>query len=539
MEKQAPSVVRILIAAGFTLSCLGLMLFLWIAFGGAIPLAPESYRFTAYFPEATALAKESDVRIGGVTVGKVKDVGLAPSGSRLGGKEVAAAEIEIEPEYAPISEDARAILRQKTVVGETYVELTAGTDSDPGEGEVLASISHGEAVDLPEGVEPAGDPLEEGASLGVQRTQEATQIDEIFNGFDEETRTAFQRWQQQAAVAIKNRDLALNDALGNLAPFVTDASDTLEILAGQEEALRALVRDTGITFEALSERREELTEAIRGQRNTFEGLAAEDEALAETFQILPTFQRETRATMERLEQFRTDADPLFRDLIPVARELSPTLRNVRRLTPNLRDLFADLDVLYDVSLDGLPALRDVLDGLRPVLIELDPFLANINPLLRYLTSQKGTVTDFLTGPSVSLAGAADGLPDDPAPRHFLRQLSVLGTESTSIWPNRLPTNRGHGYVADGVLNGFEASQNGIFPNFDCKNTDYEPGGEATDPDADEADEDFVVRGESNPEVNSGNPPDARYAPCFIQGPWPDSRWGGFGTGRAPTLFADP
>ena len=97
MQKQAPSVGRILIAVGFTLSCFGLILFLWIAFGGPIPLKPESYRITAYFPEATQLALESDVRIGGVSVGKVKSIELAPPDERVNGKDTTEAVIEIEP----------------------------------------------------------------------------------------------------------------------------------------------------------------------------------------------------------------------------------------------------------------------------------------------------------------------------------------------------------------------------------------------------------------------------------------------------------
>jgi phospholipid/cholesterol/gamma-HCH transport system substrate-binding protein len=529
MQKQAPSLTRILVAVGFVLSCFGLMLYLWITFGGAIPLAAQSYRFTAYFPEATRLATEADVRIGGVSVGTVKSVELAPPSHRVNGKDVAAAEIELEPQFAPISTDARAILRQKSVVGETFVELTSGTEPRSGN-EPLAAVSHGEAVDLPEGTEPAGEPLPEGGSLGVQRTQEAVQIDEIFSQWDEETREAYQRWQQTAAVAIRDRKLALNDALGSLAPYITDASDTLAILDAQEEALRGLIRDAGISFEALSARRSELTEAIRGQKNTFEGLAAQDEALAETFKILPTFQRETRATLERMDEFRVDANPLIRDMIPVARELSPTMRSVRRLAPNLRRLFRDLDPLYRVSRRGLPALRDILDGLAPVLEELDPFLANLNPVLRYLEYQKGTVADFLAGPAVSLSGAADGLPSDPAPRHFLRQLSVLSTETTSIWPARLATNRGHGYVSDGALNGYDLATNGIFPNFDCKNTDYTPASQ--DPDEEE-----IRRGERVPGVNSGNPPDVRFAPCYIEGEFPGG--GTFGRGRNPMLFADP
>ena len=530
MQKQAPSTARILIAAGFALSCFSLMLFLWVTFGGPTPIKPESYRFTAYFPEATRLATEADVRIGGVSVGKVKSVELAPADLRVNGKDVAAAEIEIDPAFAPISSDARAILRQKTVVGETFVEITAGSGPEAPGDNLLAAVSHGEAVDLPEGVEPAGEPLPEGGSLGVQRTQEAVQIDEIFNALDEETRLAYQRWQQSAAVAIRDRQLSVNDALGNLAPYITDASDTLDILASQEEALRGLIRDAGISFEALSSRKEELTAAIRGQRNTFEGLAAEDEALADVFEILPTFQRETRATLERMEDFRTDANPFIRQMIPVARELSPTLESVRKLAPNLRNLFNDLDPLYRVSLRGLPALRDTLNGLAPVLEELDPFLANINPFLNYLLFNKGTVTDFLSGPAVSLSGGADGFPGDPAPRHFLRQISLTGTQTTSIWPVRLATNRGNGYLVDGTLNGYDLASNGIFPNFDCKNTDYSPASQ--DPDEQE-----IHRGESVEGVNQGRPPDVRFAPCYIEGEFPGD--GAFGSGRAPELFADP
>ena len=59
---------------GFALSCFGLLLFLWLAFGGPVPLKPKGYRFTASFAEATPLAQEADVRISGVPVGKVKTI---------------------------------------------------------------------------------------------------------------------------------------------------------------------------------------------------------------------------------------------------------------------------------------------------------------------------------------------------------------------------------------------------------------------------------------------------------------------------------
>ncbi len=49
MQKQAPTVGRLLIMVGFALSCFGLLLFLWLAFGGPIPLKPKGYRFEIPF----------------------------------------------------------------------------------------------------------------------------------------------------------------------------------------------------------------------------------------------------------------------------------------------------------------------------------------------------------------------------------------------------------------------------------------------------------------------------------------------------------
>src|SRR6187397_2565341 len=123
MVKDAPGIGKIAAMILFALTCFGLLLFLWLAFGGAIPLKPKGYRFQATFAEATQLAREADVRISGVPVGKVKDI---EPDKRTG---LSLVTIELQSRYAPLPSDARAILRQKTLLGETYVELTPGTRS--------------------------------------------------------------------------------------------------------------------------------------------------------------------------------------------------------------------------------------------------------------------------------------------------------------------------------------------------------------------------------------------------------------------------
>ena len=102
METRPPTATRILIAVGFALSCFGLALFLWLAFGGPVPLKPESYRFEVPVTEATQLAQEADVRISGVSVGKVKRVDLDDDGTVF-------ATVEMDAKYAPVP---RAIASQ-------------------------------------------------------------------------------------------------------------------------------------------------------------------------------------------------------------------------------------------------------------------------------------------------------------------------------------------------------------------------------------------------------------------------------------------
>ena len=55
----------------FTASCLGLLIFLWISFGGTLPFNAEGYRFSVEFNQATELASNAQVEIAGVVTGKL------------------------------------------------------------------------------------------------------------------------------------------------------------------------------------------------------------------------------------------------------------------------------------------------------------------------------------------------------------------------------------------------------------------------------------------------------------------------------------
>jgi phospholipid/cholesterol/gamma-HCH transport system substrate-binding protein len=306
MVKDAPSLGKIAAMVLFALSCFGLLLFLWLAFGGPVPLKPKGYRFHTSFAEAGQLATEADVRISGVPVGKVKTI----TPDKLTGR--ANVEIQLQSRYAPLPSDAKAILRQKTLLGETYVELTPG---------------HASAQTIPEG-----------GALPSSQVSDTVELDEILRSFDPKTRAAFQDWMQTQAQAIGNNGQDLNDALGNLAPFAEDTADIVDILNRQEGAVSRLVANTGIVFQALSERDGQLRSLIQNSNTVFATTASRDEQLKAAFRALPTFEKESRLTFNRLDEFATETDPLVTQLRPAARELSPTLEDLADISPDLKNL---------------------------------------------------------------------------------------------------------------------------------------------------------------------------------------------------------
>ena len=435
MQKQAPTVGRLLTMVLFGLSCFGLLLFLWLAFGGPIPLKPTGYQFKVAFDEAPLLAKQSDVRVAGVQIGKVAKVEHSTNAS--------VATLEIDRKFAPVAADTQASLRNKTLLGQTYVELTMGSKEAPR--------------------------VPERGLLDARNVGDTVELDEILNTLDPYTRQAYRTWQQGVSQAVKDNGPNLNNAIGNLPAFVETGGDLFEVLNQQRDSLGALVRNTGVVFGALTEREEQLSGLIENSDTVFTAIQQEKEDFAELWNIFPTFLRESRLTYSRLETFANDTRPLVRDMEPVLRDLRPTLQNLSTLSPDLKRMFRNLDPLLTESKTSLPAQREIFQGLRPLLGELGPWLGELNPILDWLGQHQHTLSDIMANLGVATKATTSSR-DPKATGHYLRQFGPSGAETAAIHPNRLSSNRGNTYFNPLSLVGAEQSKRGINAAFDCKNT---------------------------------------------------------------------
>lgn len=413
MSKKAPSTTQLVVIAGFALSCFGILLFLWVTFGGPTPFKAKPYEIKIPFNEAAQVALQSDVRISGVTVGKVQKIKVAPNGKQ------ALVTVAIEDKFGPIPQGTRAILRTKTLLGETYVELTPGDNSAPA--------------------------LQDGETLPSAQVAESVQLDEIFRTFDVKTRKAFQEWMQNSAAGIEGRGQDFSAALAELAPTFTEFDKLFRVLDTQQLAVRQLFRNGAVALQSLRGREGELANLIRASNEVFQTTAARDRDIEALFRVFPTFEDESRTTLERLKTFALNTDPLVRQLVPAAEELSPTLIAFANLAPEAKGLFEGLIPVIDRASSGFPAVRKLFrDQFPPLLRAVTPFLRNVNPLLAGLKLYRREIAAGLGNVAVAL-NAIRPSTTGGEPIHYLRAVGPLVPEGMATFNNRLTINRNNAY----------------------------------------------------------------------------------------------
>ena len=416
MNRQAPSPARILTMVAFATSCIGLLLFLWISFGGTTSLSPKGYEISAEFNQAENLGSQADVRISGVNVGKVISVGLD---RRTG---LTRAVIEIDPQFAPRPADTRAILRQKTLLGETYVELSPGSPTAP--------------------------KLADGGRLPRGQIAPTVQLDQILSTFDPATRQAFETWMQQQGTALTGRGQDLNAALAELYPFATNVDSVLAVLNRDSAATSTLLNAGGQVLAAVTRSPSTLQQLVNNANTTFSATAAQEAALAATIKAFPPFLTATKTTIERVTRFANTTKPLVDELRPAAVELSPALQKVAVLAPELNRLLVNVGPLTSASKAGVPAIQQFLGESVPLLTRLTPYLGGVIPVVDYINDYRREIAAFFANGTASTQATLPGAVNT-AKQHYVRVSSPLNPETLTAYSTRLESNRGNPYLVPG------------------------------------------------------------------------------------------
>ena len=415
MITRLPGRGTIVVAVAFALASVLLTLYVWRSVGGDVPLQPKRYHVTGLFDNASQLTPNADVRISGVNVGKVETV--RSHGLRT---EVALA---LEPRFAPLPRDVRAILRQKTLLGETYVELTPGS------------------ADAPR--------LREGDEIPREQIADTQPLDRVLGMLDPPTRERMKELLTNSGAMFDGRGTDLNAALGNLEPGTRQLSAVMQILDSQRPALETLVRDAGTVFETIGDQQDAVRELVRSGHSVLSATAAQRGALTETVREAPPLLRELRQTTVAAERTSLLAAPVLSELRPVAPRIPGALRAARDVSPQLGVLLEEFEDHVPVAREALPAAAKVIEGLSPMMDILEPTGGQIAPMIDYMARYRNELVATMA--NVTAATMGKGPTTDGRRAAYLRTLIPIGAEGPVGQQSRQPTNRHNAYREPGGL----------------------------------------------------------------------------------------
>jgi phospholipid/cholesterol/gamma-HCH transport system substrate-binding protein len=278
----------------FALVCAGFTSWLVIVMGNVSFEARETY--AAEFEDVQGLLVGDDVKIAGVTLGRVEDIDHLPGGT---------AEVTFTVrDGVELPADSEVVVRWRDVLGLRFLYVEPGAD------QATVAAGHTFPVDQTRAPADLGSLLQRLTPF-IQALDPDLQNDileafaEGLVGQEEEVRSIIERGADLTA-SIASRDEQIESLL-------VDAATTLEAYAAREEELRGLLDSFSEVSSTLAERNDEIEAAIVG-------LADGQEELR---RFIEANEGEIHATIDALEDL-TDVTSEHRDDLEATLTTSPT-----------------------------------------------------------------------------------------------------------------------------------------------------------------------------------------------------------------------
>ena len=311
----------------------------------------EGRRYTLVFDQAFGLVEGADFKVAGVRVGQIAALRLSE-----GWPPRAEVDVVLEDgEVRPLRRDAICEIKPQSLIGEYFV------DCEVGDGEVLP----------------------DGGRVPVAQTRPTIPLDVVSNTMRRPYRERFRIILMTLGAALAGRPEDLGEVLERAHPGLRETSETLRVLARQDDVLERFITDSDTVVQELNARREDIVRFIREAGETAEISASRRDELARTFRLLPTFLAELDPTMERLGELADAQVPVLRNLQAAGPELTETFQELRPFADASEPALASLGRLSRAGRSAIRESREEIAALRD-LAKGAPAMAD--PLRKYLES---------------------------------------------------------------------------------------------------------------------------------------------------------
>ena len=328
----------------------------------------STYDLNARVPNANAIVKGNEVRIGGARVGIVRSVSPVQLEN---GEVVAELDLRLDKTAEPVPVDSTMIIRPKSPLGLKYLQIVPG-ESDEG--------------------------FEAGDTIPVAAARpEPVDIDEFFNMFDEPTRDSIQRSLTGFGNAFAGRGPQINNAFGALRSLVESSQAPLRTIVDPSTEFGGFWRaleDLSATVAPVAETQASMFVALD---RTFAAFARVSRPfIQETIEKGPPTLDAVTADLPAIRPFLRSSERFFTALQPGARAVARTAPTIdaalRAGIPVLNaspafnaQLTPTAEALVDFQeapgvFTGLDLLRDTNEVLGPAIRFIAPAQVSCNYL---------------------------------------------------------------------------------------------------------------------------------------------------------------
>ena len=176
------------------------------------------YRVNAVFKTGADLVAGDDVTMSGLRVGKIETLAPMAGATRV--------TMLLERDFTPVFQDGRAVIRQKNLLGEAYVEVNRG------------SAAQGAIAD--------------GGTISQDHTLTPVEVDEVLNALDPQVRDQLNMVINTLGQATAGRGQDMNAAAADLSSVAVDLKVLAHTLANNSDHLDALIADLRKVMETLA-----------------------------------------------------------------------------------------------------------------------------------------------------------------------------------------------------------------------------------------------------------------------------------------------
>jgi phospholipid/cholesterol/gamma-HCH transport system substrate-binding protein len=299
-----------LVVGTLTILVVGIAVYLSYIAENGLPFVPV-YNVNVQVANANELAKNADVRVGGVLVGQILKI-TPEAASRTWPHPYAQLELALDRRLEPLASDTHYRIRLASILGGEYLELFPGSRDRRGSGQSAV------------GTVPDGGTLTLNSRPQLNHELPFVDLDTAFGTFGPSGQAALRSSLRDYGDVVAGRGAQVNDIIFSTARLLAPLDGVLRVLADPRSHLAEFVSGAAQTSQAVAAVAPVLTSLLASGSTTFDAL--ERSSLGQAIDQLPSTESVASTELTRSLPTLSEAAQVVSQLRPSAALLPAAAR---------------------------------------------------------------------------------------------------------------------------------------------------------------------------------------------------------------------